>query len=490
MHGNHERKTRKRTVTRTAAVILLVIAICVSSIATVMANTVSATVIDGDQVYTFIMSSTDTDDIIAEAEMMGLEPLGKLDICERVGETTTVNVRRGVTMTVNESGIEAELVAYQGDTVQKTLEDNSIVLKVNDIVEPGRETVIEENLSVSIRRYSEVIVEADDNVHTIALTGCTVEEALASASITIGEDDTVNYPLDEPLFNGMNIKVSRIITINVVADGEKTEHKVSANSVKEAVDKLDLALGENDIISPPLTSSLEDGEDIVIQRVENKEIEETEEIPFETVEETDSSLYVGETEIRTQGVTGEKKLKYSVTYTDGEETGRELISETVTVEPVAQLTVTGTKERETPKTESNTSTNTSKPASNNQDTQEDSSDNNTVSESTENTVTDASGNVVGYSSMISGKGTAYCDSGLTASGHETGYGYVAVNPNVIPYGTKLYIRSTDGAYERYCIASDTGGALMKGNVLVDIWFPTEAECSTFGVRTVEVFFMS
>lgn len=69
-----------------------------------MANTVSANVIDGDQSYTFNMSSTSLEDILAQAEERGMEPLGPLDVAERVEGTTTVVVRRGVELAVSEAG--------------------------------------------------------------------------------------------------------------------------------------------------------------------------------------------------------------------------------------------------------------------------------------------------------------------------------------------------------------------------------------------------
>jgi len=56
---------------------------------------------------------------------------------------------------------------------------------------------------------------------------------------------------------------------------------------------------------------------------------------------------------------------------------------------------------------------------------------------------------------------------------------VAVDPNVIPLGTKLYVEGYGEAY-----AVDTGGAI-KGNI-VDVHFPTYAQCVQWGRRTVKV----
>ena len=50
--------------------------------------------------------------------------------------------------------------------------------------------------------------------------------------------------------------------------------------------------------------------------------------------------------------------------------------------------------------------------------------------------------------------TAYTGGGITATGAPAAVGRVAVNPNVIPYGTKLYIASPDGSIVYgYAIAS-------------------------------------
>ena len=75
--------------------------------------------------------------------------------------------------------------------------------------------------------------------------------------------------------------------------------------------------------------------------VEIKEESETEDIPFKKVTKEDDTTDV--TEITQQGVNGIKTLTYSVTYTDGVETARDLISEEVTTEPIDEITTVGTK---------------------------------------------------------------------------------------------------------------------------------------------------
>ena len=65
-------------------------------------------------------------------------------------------------------------------------------------------------------------------------------------------------------------------------------------------------------------------------------------LAFEQSRVEDATMAKGETKVTTAGKPGERTLTYRVTSVDGEETKRELISDVVTVEPVAEVTSVGT----------------------------------------------------------------------------------------------------------------------------------------------------
>lgn len=75
--------------------------------------------------------------------------------------------------------------------------------------------------------------------------------------------------------------------------------------------------------------------------------------------------------------------------------------------------------------------------------------------------------------------TAYCLQGRTASGTYVGYGTVAVDPRVIPLGTRMYIQGYG-----YATARDTGGAIVGNKI--DVWFPSLSQCYQWGYRYVDV----
>jgi hypothetical protein len=77
--------------------------------------------------------------------------------------------------------------------------------------------------------------------------------------------------------------------------------------------------------------------------IETRTVTETAAVPFEHKTVNDPSLAAGTTEVRTRGVAGVKTLTYEVTFTNGVQTGKKLLSDVVTSAPVTQVTANGTK---------------------------------------------------------------------------------------------------------------------------------------------------
>jgi 3D (Asp-Asp-Asp) domain-containing protein len=75
--------------------------------------------------------------------------------------------------------------------------------------------------------------------------------------------------------------------------------------------------------------------------------------------------------------------------------------------------------------------------------------------------------------------SGYALQGQTASGVGVGWGIVAVDPSVIPLGTRLTIPGYGEG-----VAADTGSAIQ--GLAIDLWFPTEAQALAWGRRTVTV----
>jgi 3D (Asp-Asp-Asp) domain-containing protein len=179
-------------------------------------------------------------------------------------------------------------------------------------------------------------------------------------------------------------------------------------------------------------------------------------IPYETENKPSSQLEKGVTQVAQEGQNGVNELTYKVSYVNGDEVSRELVSTTEKSAPVTRIVEYGTK--------------TSSP-----------------------TVAYSGGTVsrsgdLRYKTVINATATAYCLTGRTASGMYTQPGVVAVDPNVIPLGTRLYIEAADGSWTYgNAVAADTGGAI-KGNK-VDLYMTTADACYQFGRRAVKVYIL-
>lgn len=94
-----------------------------------------------------------------------------------------------------------------------------------------------------------------------------------------------------------------------------------------------------------------------------------------------------------------------------------------------------------------------------------------------------------YEEVLYGNATAYTahDGALMSTGNAVYQGYVAVDPDIIPYGSELYIVADDGDVYGYAIAADTGGAARNGRIIADLFMEEYSDCINWGNKDVTVY---
>ena len=114
-----------------------------------------------------------------------------------------------------------------------------------------------------------------------------------------------------------------------------------------------------------------------------------------------------------------------------------------------------------------------------------------ISQKTANIELDANGVPTHYSRCITGKATAYYGGTRTATGTRPMQGSVAVNPRQIPYGTRMWITSTDGSIVYGLgVAEDTGGFIyLKKGPTIDVYLNTYEDCVGWGLRNVNIYIL-
>lgn len=93
------------------------------------------------------------------------------------------------------------------------------------------------------------------------------------------------------------------------------------------------------------------------------------------------------------------------------------------------------------------------------------------------------GSVSSASKVIAVNATAYSDDGLTATGAHTSQGIIAVDPRVIPLGSRVYVEGYG-----YAVAADTGGAIIGNRI--DVFIPSESGARNWGMRLVNVYILN
>ena len=134
---------------------------------------------------------------------------------------------------------------------------------------------------------------------------------------------------------------SRPKKIIIQVDGKVIESKTKEDNVGQAIEEANIELDVNDKLNYDIDDKIKNNQVIVINRVETKENEVIEKIAFNEIVVDDYKTKVGETRIISEGVEGEKKIIYTITYEDGNEISRMITSEEIIVEPTDKVVAQG-----------------------------------------------------------------------------------------------------------------------------------------------------
>lgn len=307
------------------------------------------------------------------------------------------------------------------------------------------------------------------NVRIAAATVCTAALTALFAAFSVSGNEA---PLDAQLTADTSTAVKTMMPpkeydVKISVDG-KNLGVTCSGTVSDALRAADVRLSDDDLINIGFSEPLNANTEIVVNRVDIVEEVQVKTIEYATKYKEDDSYTIGYSEVIVDGEAGEIETTTRHIYVDGELISSAVVDEDIT-EPVDQVIVVGTKEYNP--IDDFSISHLSAPL---------------------DLTLDANGAPTEYSKVLTGKSCAYSarPGAGTASGRKAMVGYVAVDPSIIPYGTELYIATTDGsAVYGYAIAADTGTALLDGLILVDLFMESyEASCD-WGAREVNIYIL-
>ncbi|MFA5537423.1 MAG: 3D domain-containing protein [Bacillota bacterium] len=269
-----------------------------------------------------------------------------------------------------------------------------------------------------------------------------VGQLLVDEGIRLEVHDQVEPAVTAPLKKGMTIIVKKSFPLTVRVDNSTLELETVLKTVREILHELEIELGPEDRVNYPLGEMIRSETEIVVTRVKTEIVREDEEMPFRVVRQQEDSLERGFSKVVQKGERGVQENTFLVTYEDGQETKKELVSKRIIKYPVTEEVRVGALQ-----------------------------------------VVSRGGTDYHFREAKKVEATAYTHTGnRTKTGTWPQVGTIAVDPKVIPLGTKLYV-------EGYGVgkAEDIGGAI-KGN-RIDVFLDTEKECVIWGRKNLKVYIL-
>ncbi|EAE7356357.1 DUF348 domain-containing protein [Listeria monocytogenes] len=345
-------------------------------------------------------------------------------------------------------------------TVSEALDEAGIKVSERDEIAPGKNAEIKDGMEIKYLPARQITINDNGTKKDVWSTKANVADLLKDENITTRPQDVLNVALDTKLKNGLEVNINRAIQLSLQNGAKKDTVWTTKTKVSDLLAEKNIKLDQDDRVSPAKDSNLKEKMTVEVTYVNSKAEKKNEQVKFETVYKEDDSLNKGVEKVVQEGKNGKKVVEYKVTFENGKEKKRDVIKENVTSNKTDKVVVRGTKEKVVATPVSNVSTSSA-----------------TSSSSSSASSTPSGGKTYKMES------TAYSGGGTTAYGinlsANPGLKVIAVDPRIIPLGSKVWVEGYGEA-----IAGDTGGAI-KGNI-VDVYYPNESQCYSWGRRMVTV----
>ncbi|WP_336852782.1 transglycosylase family protein [Sinomonas albida] len=256
---------------------------------------------------------------------------------------TTAFVATTKTVTLSIDGKASTVQTFAG-TVDQVVRGADVAIKPADLVQPALGDAVGNGSVITVNRSKEVTVKLDGAQRTVQTTVPTVDAlvrqlGVASNSVVSLAGSTTLEP------EGSVVDITTPKDVTVLVDGQSVTRTTAAETVGDLLGELGLTLGANDHVSLAANAPVVTGLVLKVTRVDTGKADTvTEPIPFSTDKTDAPDLPVGQTKVVQPGVAGSLVKTYQVVTVDGREAGRTLVSQNVTVQPVAQKILVGTKQ--------------------------------------------------------------------------------------------------------------------------------------------------
>ncbi|MDN3020001.1 ubiquitin-like domain-containing protein [Paenibacillus sp. BSR1-1] len=343
---------------------------------------------------------------------------------------------------------EQKVVNTHADTVKELFDELDVSLRSQDYLFPKANAKVKDHLKVVWKQAKQVSIVKDNEKKTIWTTAGTVAELLKEQKIVLNAHDQISPNPEAAIQNKLRVGIKKAFNLTYVDKGKAQQVWTTSTTVADFLTQQGIKLNSLDRVEPTLTESVKENGVVNVIRVEKVTDVVEEPVEFAVVTKKDEGLEKGKEKILSAGKHGRVSRQYEVLLENGKEVSRKLLSEQMIAEKQDKVVAVGTKELSLQ-----------------------------VSRGAVETGKEFYVTATAYTANCNG-----C-SGRTATGlnlrANPNMKVIAVDPRIIPLGTKVYVEGYG-----YAVAADTGGAI-KGYI-IDVFVPSNADAYRWGRKKVKI----
>lgn len=398
------------------------------------------------------------------------------------------------TVSITANGETTEVKTH-AETVGAFLKEQEIKVSEHDYLSHTADTAIEKDIALEFEQAKEYTVNVDGKKAAAWTTNNTVREILEKAAIEITEHDKVSPGLDEEIDADTAVSVEKAYEVTVLDGLEEKKVWSTSTTVADFLKQNKISLSELDRVENGMDEMVLPNSEVKVVRVEKVTDVVEDSVKFAVESKKDSSILKGKEKVVQKGQNGVVSKTYEVIKENGKEVKRELKDKKIVKEPKKQLTAVGTKvivasvsrgARTKAAAPAPAPKAVAPKAAEPKAAAPKAAAPKAAAPKTASVAASAPAEPAGRTLIVSATAyTASCTgcSGITATGinlkANPGLKVIAVDPNVIPLGSKVYVEGYG-----YAVAGDTGGAI-KGNK-IDLFMAKQSSAIAFGRQQVKV----
>jgi uncharacterized protein YabE (DUF348 family) len=225
-------------------------------------------------------------------------------------------------------------IQTDADSVGALLAAAHVNLGPGDVVVPSAKSALHDGLHVDVLRSFPVIVDVDGKVRTVR----TVETSTATLAKQLKLNKLAAVRNDPGrLAAGANVVFRTRVSGSLTIDNQKITFDSPSRTVDELLQSYNVKLVGDDYVTPSSDTVLHDGDQVAVTRVGAETSSTTRTIPFDTVEQEDPTLPIGQTRVVQDGQDGTMTVTYRQLVENGQKGDKQVVSEVPTVEPTPKI---------------------------------------------------------------------------------------------------------------------------------------------------------